>query len=225
VGFDRIQLRATYDLTDANSSDTITALQAIKLLEATEHTPGCLTPSSQEKLEAAVSSRLSSEDWSSTPTEALISIAENVDGNLADRLQAVLRARVEHPIDVTLFEDGVPAIRVLGYLQEPASDSDDMRIVLLYEALSPVKRDYIVYMHGYPRAGTILPKERQPHGFMNWDALPEVSSSQWQPGTLYASSHVLPSNIDAYTIRIGLWAPDEQYQLSMNGSAMEIELR
>jgi hypothetical protein len=171
-----------------------------------------------------VSSRLASEDWSSKPTAEIISIANNVDVGLLDPIKAVLQARVEQPLNVTLFEDAIPVIRVLGYLREPTSDSDNMRIVLLYEALAPMKRDYIVYMHGYPRAGTILPIERQPHGFMNWDAPLAVPSSQWQPGRVYTSSHVLPSSMDAYTIRIGLWAPNEQYQLSTS-EAQEIELQ
>jgi hypothetical protein len=225
VGLDRIQLRATHDLADTASSHSITASQAVNVLAAANRAPACLTQSTRDTVEALVASRIMIEDWSSTSTIELIAMAENVDGDIVNQVQAVLQTRVEHPLNITLLEDGVPAIQVLGYLREPVAATGGMRIVLLYKALTSIKRDYAVYMHGYPRAGTSLPIERQPYGYMNWDALPEVASSQWKAGRVYASSHVLPSSMDSYAIRIGLWAPTEQYYLSINGSATEIELQ
>jgi hypothetical protein len=123
VGLDRIQLRTTNDLTDAVSGDAITASQAIEVLKTANRAPACLTQSARENIEAVISSRLSLADWSSTPTEELISLAKSVDGDLVDTLEAELRTRVEHPLDIAYLEDGVPAIRVLGYLREPAGDT------------------------------------------------------------------------------------------------------
>jgi hypothetical protein len=225
VGLDRIQVRTTDDLADAASSDSITASQAVNVLAAVNRAPACLTQPARENIEALIASRVEIEDWAAMPTADLRALAATGGGEVADPVQAALQTRMEHLHTITLLEDGVPAVQVLGYIREPVAATGGTRIVLLYKALTSIKRDYNVYMHGYPRAGTILPIDRQPYGFMNWDALPEIPSNQWHPGRVYASSHILPYSMDAYAIRIGLWEPNQRYSLSTDGSATEIELQ
>ncbi|MDP9313302.1 MAG: hypothetical protein M3R24_20865 [Chloroflexota bacterium] len=117
------------------------------------------------------------------------------------------------PLDVTLTDAaGTPKIRVQGYTFDQ-TQGDDTRLNLHFEVLGELDTDYMIWMHGAVDDLTLLPDDRKPYGFANFDHAPAIPTSRWQPGRTYVDSFVFPTKPGTYRLAFGMYAPTVNAQL------------
>jgi hypothetical protein len=112
-------------------------------------------------------------------------------------------AREPSPSASTLVDFG--QIRLLGYDLEPtaAGGGRVLQIVLHWQVLGPIDRDYTAFVHFVHADGAIVVQDDAPPGD------PFFATSTWLPGALVLDSHVLALPADLppgdYSVLVGLY--------------------
>jgi hypothetical protein len=224
IDLDHVQIRAAAAPDPSESSTKLTPSSALLLLLAQDRASGCLTPEVQASTSLLLAAQLKHIDWSSLPTTDLLSMAATTNADVIAPIEAALLSRMDQRIDTDLYRDGVPIMRVIGRLDVPGGSGRAAQIVILYEALQTTEIEYAIFMHGYPPDLSLLTPDRRGYGYANWDAAPQVPTTQWQAGRIYASVHSVPTDIALYTTRFGVWSPDTGSQLTTENMVAEIVL-
>jgi hypothetical protein len=159
-------------------------------------------------------------DWASQPTDILIRANAYADADILDTIHKHLLPRLPTNLDVTLVDaSNIPRLRVLGYALTPSSSSEKgTELRLYFKALDRMERDYIIVLHGAVEDISLLPPERQQYGFASWEHWPQVPTSQWQPGRIYADVYRIQTKPGEYHLRFGFWEPRTQTLMIVLGS-------
>ena len=166
-------------------------------------------------------------DWASQPTDILIRANAYADADVLNTIHKHLLPRLPTNLNVTLVDaSNIPRLRVLGYaLTPPSSSMEGTELSLYFEALDRMERDYVIFLHGMVEDVSLLPPERQQYGFANWDHWPQMPTSQWQPGRIYADVYRIQTKPGEYHLRFGFWEPRTQTLMIVLGNgAPAIEL-
>ena len=132
-----------------------------------------------------------------------------------DSTMEALRTQIGMPdnpdnLELVLYndEDGSPRLQVLGYRVHHLPGERGTRLVLYFEVLDTIERDYIIWLHGHVKDSTILPEDRQEYGFANFDHSPTLPTTEWQEGRTYIDSYIFRANSGDYNLSFGFYQRD-----------------
>jgi tetratricopeptide (TPR) repeat protein len=148
-------------------------------------------------------------------------LRETADSATLSKLQGLFEGNIPRNLDLSLYENDTPVLRVIGYRFRTLDPV--IMIQTYFEVLSPISKDYVIWMHGHVTDTTILPPGRQQYGFDNFDHRPGLPTSQWPTGEIYRHSYAIHANPGEYRLSFGFWLP-EGYRLETQSGDTGIDI-